>query len=93
MDTKSPKLSYSTWFQDYFFEDINRNCIGYINIDSTGMIDCTTYENEASRELSDYAINMVSQVLGEDSLMYYLEKPAISPSSASACPRSQAVAD
>lgn len=64
----------STWFQDYFFEDINRNCIGYINIDSTGMIDCTTYENEASRELSDYAINMVSQVLGEDSLMYYLEK-------------------
>lgn len=68
------KAAGSTWFQDYFFEDINRNCIGYINIDSTGMIDCTTYENEASRELSDYAINMVSQVLGEDSLMYYLEK-------------------
>ena len=27
----------STWFQDYFYEDIRENCIGYINIDSTGM--------------------------------------------------------
>ena len=64
----------STWFQDYFFENVRKNCIGYINIDSTGMRDCTIYENEASRELSDYAYNMVKEVLGEDSLMYYLEK-------------------
>jgi len=64
----------STWFHDYFFEEINKNCIGYINIDSTGMKDCVVYENEASRELSDYARQTTQEVLGEDSLMYFLEK-------------------
>ena len=32
------KRAGSTWFHDYFYEEIRDNCIGYINIDSTGML-------------------------------------------------------
>lgn len=64
----------STWFQDYFFEDIDRNCIGYINIDSTGMKGAKNYVTDASRELSDYAHEIIKNVLGEDCHVNYLAK-------------------
>ena len=64
----------STWFQDYFYEDIRENCIGYINIDSTGMKGAAKYCADASRELSDYADQIIRKVLGEDLDVNYLAK-------------------
>lgn len=64
----------STWFQDYFYEDIRNNCIGYINIDSTGMRGAEKYGTDASRELSDYAYEMIRDVLDEDVDVAYLAK-------------------
>ena len=64
----------STWFQDYFYEDIRENCIGYINIDSTGMKGAAKYCTDASRELSDYADQIIRKVLGEDLDVNYLAK-------------------
>ena len=64
----------STWFQDYFFEDIERNCIGYINIDSTGMLGAEKYGADASRELSDFAHDAIQMAIGEDTDVQYLCK-------------------
>ena len=64
----------STWFQDYFYEDIRNNCIGYINIDSTGMRGAEKYGTDASRELSDYAYEMIRDVLDEYVDVAYLAK-------------------
>jgi len=64
----------STWFQDYFYEDIRENCVGYINIDSTGMLGAVKYGADASRELYDYASDMITKVLGEDIDINYLAK-------------------
>lgn len=41
----------STWFVDHYWDEINRNQIGYINIDSSGMKHATKYEATLSPEL------------------------------------------
>ncbi len=64
----------STWFEDYFWQDVDRNCIGYINIDSTGMKGALRYGVDASRELSDYAHDIIHEVLDEDCDVNYLAK-------------------
>lgn len=64
----------STWFADHYFNDLDSNCIGYINIDSTGLAEATVYDADASRELADYAENIIKEVLDEDRKVKYLEK-------------------
>ncbi|MDP4109467.1 MAG: M28 family peptidase [Bacillota bacterium] len=64
----------STWFEDYFWQDIDRNCIGYINIDSTGMKGAKSYGVDASRELSDFAHEIIKNTLDEDCNVNYLAK-------------------
>lgn len=64
----------STWFQDYFYEDVRNNCIGYINIDSTGMRGAEKYGTDASRELSDFAYDTIKRVLNEEVSVAYLTK-------------------
>lgn len=64
----------STWFQDYFYEDVRNNCIGYINIDSTGMRGAEKYGTDASRELSDFAYDTIKRVLDEEVSVAYLAK-------------------
>ena len=64
----------STWFEDYFYEDIRDNCIGYINIDSTGMLGASRYVADASRELYDFAFKTITDVLEEEIDVNYLAK-------------------
>ena len=64
----------STWFQDFFYEDIRNNCIGYINIDSTGMRDAVKYGADASRELYDYASRIIPEAINEEIDVNYLSK-------------------
>lgn len=56
----------STWFADYFWDDLSENCIGYYNIDSTGMIGTKVYQADASRELKDFAIEVGTYAIGAD---------------------------
>lgn len=60
------EASGSTWFVDYFWDEISENCIGYINVDSTGMIEAEQYQASASRELWDFAAETVKYAIGED---------------------------
>ena len=55
----------STWYADYFWDELNENCIGYFNIDSTGMIDTEVYQADASRELKDFAVKTGELALKE----------------------------
>ncbi|MFQ6054063.1 MAG: M28 family peptidase, partial [Candidatus Bathyarchaeia archaeon] len=41
----------STWFVDNFWEDLNENCIGQMNIDSPGVIGATEWYSRSSSEL------------------------------------------
>ncbi|MDL2293612.1 M28 family peptidase, partial [Ruminococcaceae bacterium OttesenSCG-928-D13] len=64
----------STWFADYYWNKVDQNCVGYINIDSTGMKGARVYCTDASRELSDYAGQTIDRVLDEKSNVNYLAK-------------------
>jgi len=64
----------STWFVDNFWDDLRDNCIGYLNIDSTGMKGAVRYAADASRELSDFAEKIVKIAVDEDIKVNYLTK-------------------
>lgn len=56
----------STWFADYFWDTVDENCIGYINIDSTGMAGTEVYRISASRELGEFASEAAKMALDVD---------------------------
>jgi len=64
----------STWFADHYFDDLDKNCIGYIVVDSTGLAGATVYYGEASRELSDFAEKAILNSLKEKRPVKYLPK-------------------
>ncbi len=66
--------SGSTWFIDHHWDDLERNCIGGINIDSTGMLDAVHYECGSSREVMDFVRNLSKRVLNENTNVQPLKK-------------------
>lgn len=60
------EASGSTWFADTYWDQLSENCVGYINIDSTGMVDATQYEADASRELKNFVKQAVKTAIDED---------------------------
>lgn len=64
----------STWFADHYWDQLRDHCIGYINIDSPGMKGAVQYAADASRELSDFAEEVIKSILKEDVKVKYLTK-------------------
>lgn len=52
----------STWFVDNYWDLLNKKCIGYINIDSTGVKNTKIFEIKASDELLKYSINNFNDI-------------------------------
>lgn len=53
----------STWFLDQNWDEVNKNCVCYMHIDSTGVAETQMYEIKASEELLDFAAQNLKQVL------------------------------
>ncbi len=64
----------STWFIDHHWDDLEKNCIGGVNIDSTGMLDASVYTCTASSEIRSFVKNMVNDVLKQDIVVPPLDK-------------------
>lgn len=64
----------STWYIDQHWDDLEKNCIGGVNIDSTGMLDATEYRCTASSEIKVFVQNMVKEVLNEEIEVKQLDK-------------------
>jgi len=56
------RYSGSTWFADNAFDDLNRNALAYVNIDSPGSKGATMYDLEAMPEAMEYAAEVVRSV-------------------------------
>lgn len=52
----------STWFADNMFDDLNKNAVAYVNIDSPGSKGATMYDLEAMPEAMDYAARLADSV-------------------------------
>lgn len=64
----------STWWVDKHWDDLEKNCIGGINIDSTGMLHAVQYECTASREVMDFTRDKIKEILNEDTNVLPLNK-------------------
>jgi len=53
------RYSGSTWFVDKFWEDLEKNCIGQMNIDSPGVLGATNWGASSSSELKDFNENNI----------------------------------
>ena len=53
----------STWYLDNNWDQINKHCVGYVHIDSTGVENTKLFEIKASDEMLEYAKVNFSQVL------------------------------
>ena len=56
----------SSWFVDNYWDDINRNAIVYINVDSPGMKGTHRYWASSSPELDRFHRGVEREVLGEE---------------------------
>ena len=64
----------STWWVDKHWDDLEENCIGGINIDSTGMLYAVQYECTASREVMDFTKGKIWEILKENTNVLPLNK-------------------
>ena len=53
----------STWFVDHYWDKINKYCVGYMHIDSTGVRETELFEIKASEELLKFASDNAKKVL------------------------------
>lgn len=53
----------STWFVDHYWDILNKKCVGYMHIDSTGVRETELFEIKASEELLDFARENAEQML------------------------------
>lgn len=53
----------STWFVDNHWDQINKRCVGYMHIDSTGVRDTQLFEIKASEELLEFAADNARRML------------------------------
>jgi hypothetical protein len=57
----------STWYIDNYFEDLSKNCIGYLNIDSPGVRGATEYEGRyIMAEAEHFTLEAIKKVSGQD---------------------------
>lgn len=55
----------STWYVDNFWEDLSKNCLGYYNCDSPGMIDTPVYGIRSTTEMKEFLVGNAKEVFGE----------------------------
>lgn len=56
----------STWYCDQFWSELNRNCVGYIDIDSPGTVGATVYDEVcAMADTHHIAADVIGAVTGQ----------------------------
>ncbi len=55
----------SSWFVDRFWEELSRNAIAYINVDSPGLKDADVYRAATSPQILRFHQKVVKEVLGQ----------------------------
>lgn len=64
----------SSWFVDYFWRDLNKNALIYLNLDSLGMRDTVEFYATGSREAKDFHLNVEKNVLHTETKHQPLKK-------------------
>jgi len=62
------RFASSTWYCDNYWEDLARNCVGYLNVDQPGFRDASFLKGFATPDATRYLSGMVKALAGQDVL-------------------------
>lgn len=63
----------STWYTDNFWSDLNKNCIAYLNCDSTGMVGSKLYFPLYHEETERFLMKVIEDILGKDEVKQVMD--------------------
>lgn len=63
----------STWYTDNFWSDLNKNCIAYLNCDSTGMVGSKLYFPLYHEEVERFLMKVIEDTLGKDEVKQIMD--------------------
>lgn len=64
----------STWYADHYWQDMNENCIAYINIDNLAIKGTTVPGVEGQPELKDYLTGAIKEIWGREGEWHHAYK-------------------
>ncbi len=59
-------MTGSTWYLDNFWDNLNSNCVAYLNNDTTNMIHSTIYTADGDPVLRDFLVSTVRELAEEE---------------------------
>jgi len=59
-------MTGSTWYLDNFWDDLNSNCVAYLNNDTTNMINSTIYTADGDPVMRDFLVSTVRELAEEE---------------------------
>jgi hypothetical protein len=59
-------MTGSTWYLDNFWENLNSNCVAYLNNDTTNMIHSTIYTADGDPVIRDFLVSTVHELAEEE---------------------------
>ncbi len=59
-------MSGSTWYLDTFWDELNQNCVAYLNNDTTSMIHSTIYTADGDPVIRDFLVSTVQELAEEE---------------------------
>ena len=59
-------MTGSTWYLDNFWDDLNSNCVAYLNNDTTNMIHSTIYTADGDPMMRDFLVSTVRELAEEE---------------------------
>jgi hypothetical protein len=59
-------MTGSTWYVDNFWDELNNNCVAYLNNDTTNMIHSTIYTADGDPVMRDFLVSTVRELAEEE---------------------------
>jgi len=73
-------MSGSTWYLDTYWDDVNANCVAYLNNDTTSMIHSTVYSVDGDPALRGFLVSTVKELAEEEGASFREPRPMYVPS-------------
>ncbi|MDH5792926.1 MAG: M28 family peptidase, partial [Candidatus Bathyarchaeota archaeon] len=73
-------MTGSTWYLDNFWDNLNNNCVAYLNNDTTNMIHSTIYTADGDPAIRDFLVSTVRELAEEEGAPFREPRPKYIPS-------------
>jgi hypothetical protein len=72
-------MTGSSWYLDSFWDDLNNNCVAYLNNDTTNMIHSNIYTADGDPVIRDFLVSTVRELAEEEGAEFKMPAPRYRP--------------